>query len=199
MTAADIYLVRHGETLWNASGRFQGAMDSQLTDRGRAQAKAVGGRLASILPVSAQTTLCVSPLGRARETATLVAAAGNYSAVVVEDRIREVSLGSWDGLSHDEIDAEWPRALDGATAFDWYFRSPDGEQFEAALARVHSWLMCTEGTVVAVSHGLIGRMIRGAYLGLSSAEMLSLDVSPEVIWFLSSGRAIPINDTPGTT
>ena len=191
--AADIYLVRHGQTEWNACGRFQGALDSPLTPRGRAQAAAVGKRLAEQLEPTRAVTLVASPLGRAQETARLIAAARSYHPIVRESRIREVSLGDWDGLSSEEIDAEWPNALDGATRFDWHLRAPNCEPLEATLARAQDWLSDLSGTVVAVSHGLIGRIIRGLYLGLARDEMLRLDSSPERIWHLSGGSAASIH------
>ncbi|MEO6224328.1 MAG: histidine phosphatase family protein, partial [Sphingomicrobium sp.] len=117
---ANIYLVRHGQTVWNRQGRFQGAMDSPLTEKGRSQATVVGNCLAELLGPQVQASLIVSPLGRARVTAALLAAARSYHPIVLESRIREVSLGAWDGLSREEIDVEWPSALDGATPFDWH-------------------------------------------------------------------------------
>ena len=190
---ADIYLVRHGQTVWNTCGRIQGAMDSPLTERGRLQATVVGNCLAELLGPEVPATLVVSPLGRAQETAALLAAARSYHSIVLESRIREVSLGAWDGLSREEIDVEWPNALDGATLFDWHLRAPDCEPYEAALARTQDWLSDLRGTVVAVSHAVIGRIIRAAYLGLRVDELLCLNASPERIWHLSNGSATGIH------
>jgi broad specificity phosphatase PhoE len=195
LCAAEIYLVRHGQTVWNACGRFQGAMDSPLTERGRSQAGAVGMHLAEILGPEVQPTLVVSPLGRAQETAALLTAVRSYPSIIIENRIKEVSLGAWDGLTREEIDAKWPNALEGATQFDWHLRAPDCEPFEAALARAQDWLRDLRGTVVAVSHGQFGRIIRGAYLGQRPEELLCLDASPERIWHLSAGLATSIHAT----
>jgi probable phosphoglycerate mutase len=103
-----------------------------------------------------------------------------------------MSLGSWDGLTHIDIDAQWPGLLDGSTPFDWFFRSPDGESYDAVLQRAECWLGELQGVIVAVSHGLIGRIIRGAYSGMSKSDALSLPVPQNVIWRLSSGRIDPI-------
>ena len=193
LCAADIYLVRHGQTIWNECGRLQGAMDSPLTERGRSQAIDMGKSLAKLLGPEVEATLVVSPLGRAQETAALLATARRYDPIVVESRIREVSLGAWDGLSREEIEAKWPNALDGATPFDWHLRAPDCEPYEAALARAQDWFSDLRGTVVAVSHGLIGRIIRAAYLGLPFDEMPCRDASPARIWKLSGGLATSID------
>jgi len=95
-------------------------------------------------------------------------------------------------LTHIDIDAQWPGLLDGSSPFDWFFRSPDGEIYDAAFQRAESWLDERRGVTVAVSHGLTSRIIRGAYGGLSETEALSLPVPQDVIWKLSSGRIEPI-------
>lgn len=150
----EIYLVRHGETEWNSVGRFQGKLDSPLTENGTTQAEGIGRRLAEI-GIEANAFIA-SPLGRTRQTASIIASCGQFPALKFDDRLAEVSVGSWDGLTHIDIDAQWPGRLDGSTPFDWFFRSPDGESYEAAINRATEWLRDTQGVVIAVSHGLIG-------------------------------------------
>lgn len=187
----DIYLIRHGETEWNVQGRFQGRLDSVLTNTGVKQAEAIGKRLAGLdLSFDAFIT---SPLGRARQTAAIVAGLVRLPAVQCDDRLAEVSLGSWDGLTDIDIDAQWPGLLDDSTQFDWFFRSPDGESYDAVFQRAECWLRERQGVTVAVSHGLISRLIRGAYSGLPKTEALSLPVPQDVIWRLSNGRIEPIS------
>ncbi|HEX7822181.1 MAG TPA: histidine phosphatase family protein [Sphingobium sp.] len=183
---ATIYLLRHGETEWNAGGRFQGRLDSPLTAKGLAQARAAARRLADLAPVA--DALCSSPLGRAQQTVEAIRAAHAYPAVQWDWRLAEVSLGSWDGLTHVDIDACWPHHLDGASRYDWYFRAPDGESAEDAAARVRSWLWEQEGTVVAISHGLLSRIIRGIYLDLPWERALELPVDQDCIWRLADGE-----------
>jgi broad specificity phosphatase PhoE len=184
--AAEIYLLRHGETEWNAQGRYQGKLDSPLTWRGRKQAEDVGHLLSAVLK-GRNVALHISPLGRARETAEIIC---NFidAAPVIEPRIQEVSIGSWDGLTRIDIDAGWPGRLAGCNAYDWFFRAPDGESYQEASVRVSSWLMELKGVTVAVSHGLTGRFIRGAYLGLTREQALSLPVPQQVIWHLVAHR-----------
>lgn len=129
----------------------------------------------------------VSPLGRARQTAAIVMAEVPGGSVTLEPRLREVSIGSWDGLTDFDIDAQYPGARDGATRFDWYFRSPNGETYENAASRARDWLDSVEGAIVAVSHGLFSRFVRGAYLGLGRAKALSLPAQHGVIWRLKDG------------
>lgn len=185
---AEIYLVRHGETEWNAQGRFQGCLDSPLTPNGREQARQFGMLLARVLNGYRGVTMHVSPLGRACETAEIVRKYVPVAAPIREPRIREVTIGSWDGLTHEDIDAGWPGMLHGSDRFNWYFRAPNGEAYDQAVNRVVAWLAEVQGTVVAVSHGLTGRLIRGAYLGLPRREALSLPVPQDIVWRLADGR-----------
>jgi broad specificity phosphatase PhoE len=185
LQGAAIYLVRHGETEWNAQARFQGRRDSPLTRRGRDEADLAGRTLAAHLGAKARLPLHVSPLGRARETAALLRNRFAGAEPIVDERLREVSLGSWDGLDASEIHAEWPGALDGASPFNWYFRSPDGETYEEASARLEDWLEEQRRPVIAVSHGLASRLLRGVFLGLSPVEALSLPVPQDVVFKLA--------------
>lgn len=183
-----IYLLRHGETVWNTLGRFQGQKDSPLTPRGILQADRVAARLAQEIGANGiPFEFYVSPLGRAQETAARIMLTVPFPAR--EDaRLMEVTTGCWDGMTLYEIDVEYPGALEGADTFDWYFRSPDGETFDSACARVDSWLSGISTPVIAVSHGLTGRLIRGVYLGLSRREMLELPVPQDGFYCLEHGQ-----------
>ncbi|HEX7873213.1 MAG TPA: histidine phosphatase family protein [Sphingobium sp.] len=183
--SAEIYLVRHGETEWNAAGRFQGTFDSVLTRRGVAQVEAMGRTLAGLGVVP--DAFHASPLGRTRHSAAIIAAHATCPPVILDQRLAEVSLGSWNGLTSIDIDHCYPERLVGASRHDWYYRSPDGESYEAAVARAGRWLADARGTIIAVSHGLIGQVIRGVYLGLDMTEAQRLPVPQDVIWRLHDG------------
>lgn len=180
-----IYLIRHGETQWNAVGKYQGRLDSSLTERGVEQAKTCG----HILSESADDInhWYVSPLGRAEQTSKIVRSFGAYPRAQSTALLAEVSAGSWDGLTQADIDVQWPQLLDGSTQFDWYFRAPDGESYDDAMKRVGSWLSKLSGVVVAISHCLLSRLIRGTYLGLPKDEALSLPVPQGVVWRMANG------------
>ncbi len=189
----EVFLLRHGETEWNAAGRFQGQRDSSLTAHGREQAAQLGRILARVLAGRSPPPLHVSPLGRTRDTAAIVRqCVPGLGAAAIESRLQEVSTGTWDGLTRAEIEAGWPGRLDGASRYDWYFRAPDGEGYEAALQRVQAWMNELNGPVVAVSHGLLGRLVRGTWLGLPAHGMLGLPVPQDVVWHLSSSGVRPL-------
>jgi broad specificity phosphatase PhoE len=185
-----ILLVRHGETEWNLQRRYQGRSDSPLTDRGIAQARAIGQLLAA-MPDAAAAQIVGSPLGRARATAEIIRAhLPAASEPQFDDRLRELSLGSWDGLTYDEIAMSAPGVFDGEGRYEWYFRSPDGESNEAFAARVGEWLRASAQAhhLIVVTHGIVTRVLRGLYASLPREVALVLPVPQDKIFRLSGGK-----------
>ena len=183
-----ILLVRHGETEWNLERRYQGRFDSPLTERGAAQARAIGQLLAG-LPAAVAAPIVASPQGRAQRTAGIIREGmGSAGTVRVDERLRELTLGSWDGLTYGEIEARSPGifADDGP---EWCFRAPDGESYDAFAARVGEWLdeQNDAAPIIVVAHGLVSRVLRGLYAGLPRAVALTLPVPQDRIYRLSNG------------
>lgn len=180
-----IFLVRHGETEWNRARRYQGWSNSPLTERGVAQAEAIGRKLRR-LPEAAAAEIVASPLGRARRTAEIIAAClGNAPKLRFDDRLREISLGSWDGRDRKEV-----RALIGQAfvEFEWYFTTPDGETYDGFAGRIAAWLSeIGDGPVIVVCHGVVTRVLRGLYAGLPREEALRLPVPQDRIFRLAGG------------
>ena len=179
-----IYLLRHGQTEFNRDGRYQGACDSPLTALGEVQARLVGRRLSAL--ISPDTPIVSSPLGRARATAEIVReTAGLAAQIEFDPRLAEISMGSWDGLTLAEIEAMRPAFSFQTPPLDWYMRSPDGETYDAFAARLGDWLSDHRGRstpLIVVSHGVVGRVLRGLYLGFGKDEGL-LQHSPQDAFF----------------
>jgi broad specificity phosphatase PhoE len=180
-----IFLVRHGETEWNRARRYQGWSDSPLTEHGVAQAEAIGRRLCT-LPEAADAEIVASPTGRARRTAEIIAEClGHAAPLRLDDRLREISLGSWDGLTRREIRT---RLAANFEEFEWYFRTPDGESYDEFSGRIAGWLAQSgDRPVIAVSHGVVTRVLRGLYAGLPRPAALSLPVPQDRIFRLAGG------------
>ena len=196
MALPTIYLLRHGETVWNSLGRFQGQLDSPLTPRGIEQADHVAHLLRETLCNDDQLfQMQISPLGRVRQTADRVQAKVPLP-YIEDDRLVEVTTGSWDGMTRFEIDNEFPGHLDGSNAFDWYFRAPDGESFDDVCKRATSWISDIRHPTIAISHGLFGRILRGVFLGLSKREMLALPVPQDGFWRLHDSSCELVTDSP---
>jgi probable phosphoglycerate mutase len=100
-------LLRHGRTAWNAERRFQGQADPPLDDVGRAQAYEVAALLAAFHP----GVIVSSDLTRASQTA---APLGELTGIEirVDARLRERSLGHWEGLTRDEVEQRYPREFE---------------------------------------------------------------------------------------
>ncbi len=156
----------------NRARRYQGWSDSPLTERGVAQATALGRKLAT-LPEVAVAEIVASPIGRARRTAEIIAECLGYrSALRFDDRLREISLGSWDGMDRRQIVAQAPELFAPADGrWEWYFGTPDGETYEGFAGRIAAWLgELGDAPIIAVSHGIVTRVLRGLYAGLPRAE-----------------------------
>src|SRR5262245_50858139 len=104
MERTHVIIVRHGETEWNIAGVRQGHLDSRLTARGIAQAKALAARLGR----ERFAALYSSDLGRAVQTAREISIVTGHE-VVTDARLRERHLGIFQGLSGDEIDERYPK------------------------------------------------------------------------------------------
>jgi probable phosphoglycerate mutase len=196
VTSSTIFLVRHGETEWNRTRRYQGWGDSPLTDQGRAQARAIG-HLFCTLPEARSADLLASPLGRARHTAEIIRdCLGQTEPLRFDDRLRELSFGSWDGFTRADIAALMPGAFDDERRDEWYFATPDGETYEVFAGRVGAWLaeiQTGDQPVIAVTHGVVTRILRGLYAGLPRADALRLPVPQDRIFRLAQGTIAEIS------
>lgn len=185
-----IYLVRHGETEWNVERRMQGRRESRLTALGRRQAAAMAELLADLVALepSARWRLVSSPLGRARATAEAIGVRLGLE-LEVDERLTEIAFGDWEGRLRDEVAPEHPEVF--ATR-EWLVCPPGGETFDDVWSRVQSFLAELppepERRVIAVSHGVAGRLLRGVYAGLGRTETLDQDVPQDAVFRLAGGR-----------
>jgi len=183
-----IYLLRHGQTDYNRDGRLQGQTDSQLTSLGMAQAQAMANVLADEIGDLEGWRILASPLRRTRQSAAIVARTLRLP-VEIDPALIEVGCGSWENRMYADLRVEQPEAFAGR---DWVFNSPDGERFEDVDGRVRPWLQALppegERKVIAVSHGIAGSLMRGAYLGLSPEETLGQDMPQDAIFRLAGGE-----------
>lgn len=134
-----------------------------------------------------------SPLGRARQTARLIAQTALIQGeTVLEAGLMEVGMGSWDGLTEFEIDSEWPAARKGLDRYNWFFHSPDGENYEVFSRRLSLALKQVSNhptaTRIVVSHGVAGRVLRSLYEGLDHVEALRLDAPQNAVFRLTDGK-----------
>jgi broad specificity phosphatase PhoE len=157
-------VARHGETDWNRQNRLQGHADPPLNEAGRRQS----AELAERLVAESIARVYSSPLRRALETAEIVAA---HLGVEVEtvDALREIDVGSWSGLTREEVAERFPEAyarwLDGALGFE------GGETYEQLAGRVVPTLRTLAGrhpgeVVLVVTHGGPSRVVTAHAAGI---------------------------------
>ena len=190
--AEPIYLLRHGETLWNTMRRIQGHKDSPLTALGERQAAAMGALLVELIAERDTIDIIASPLGRAAQTATIVARRLGLDpgGIRFDDRLMEMSWGVYDGHTRPEIAAKEPDFFRRRAADHWRFVPPGGESYAMTAARLRAWLAEQIGhrPLIAVTHGASARILRGLYAGLSPDEIFAADEPQDAIFRLQHGN-----------
>lgn len=131
----EVYIIRHGETVWNAAGKLQGYADIELNEQGRALAGELGERLEQV----SFDRIYASPLIRAYETACLIRGHRNIP-IIRDDRLKEISFGELEGIHY----SEW---LSDASPYRFFFHEPakyhppvGGESLEEVQERTRSFL-----------------------------------------------------------
>lgn len=161
MLPTRLIIVRHGETTWNLQGRYQGHLDSPLTDLGTEQAHALATRFVR----ESMVALYSSDLGRARLTAEIISAATGHE-VRPDPRLRERSLGVMQGLRREEVKERWPAEHAKFRSTDWNYAPPDGESARQSVERFVAAMSDLTGrhvgsTIAIVTHGgVLGGFLR---------------------------------------
>gem|GEM_PF-2666412 len=106
----------------------------------------------------------------------------------MDERLAEVSFGDWEGLTRAEVETHWPDKWQSSVRCSWAQGCPGGESYADAIARAADWLNSYRNEpVIAVSHGVMGSLIRGVYAGLTKDQLLRLPVPHDTIFALRNG------------
>ncbi len=188
----DIIIARHAETVFNAAARMQGHMGhTPLTRAGIAQAEAMGAALATS-GMAEGRDLWVSPSGRTQQTASIV---GEHLGRSFFDwrhdaRLLEIDVGTWEGRTYADIVAEVGPIVD-LTRRLFSVRPPEGEWFPDIAARLTLWLAGLDPArpVLAISHGITARVLRGLLVGGADWHGVAVaDDAPQgTVFHVSSG------------
>lgn len=171
-----LLLIRHGQTEWNKSGRYQGQSDVALSEEGLAQA----GCLASHFPTDRLDAVYASDLRRAVVTAQIVA--DKFGLIVQkEPSFRELCFGDWEGLTYQEITARWPEAMENFLIHPDKLEIPHGETFAQVQARVMKRLReivakheAGDQVVAVFAHGAVLRTVMASILQMPLSMVWSL-------------------------
>jgi len=185
-----LFVVRHGETLWNSEFRLQGRLDSPLTEQGERQAEANGELLARM----GIERLLVSPLGRTQQTAAIINTQLN-AQIELFDELIERDCGTWAGLTMSEIKTDQAAAWRERMANEWLHRPPGGENMPDVIARIAPLLDALRegaaGPVAIVSHGVVGKAILAHYLKLTDTAAGHIRQPNEVVYALDFTQGTP--------
>lgn len=186
-----LLLVRHGQTAWTRERRLQGQTDIPLNEAGRVQAAALRPYLRAFAP----SRLLVSPARRASQTAELLCGL----EPVYDARLEEAHLGEWEGLTPDQIGADYLSWRAGRAL------PPGAEPREDVVARVRAVLeaaVAEPGDILTVTHGGIIRAALQILVGLGAHQIVpvaagSLTVFDVADGNLSSAQLRHYNIAPG--
>jgi broad specificity phosphatase PhoE len=164
-----IYLIRHGQTDWNKEEIFRGRADVPLNDRGRDEAWALSRYLEGV-----SVDACYSsPLGRARETAEIVARPHSVD-VNIDDGIIDVDYGEWQGFSEAKVRKNYAETYQRWHERPHHIKFPGGESLSAVRKRALPSLEVIragypDGVVFVVAHRVVTKVVMCAVLGLGNA------------------------------
>jgi probable phosphoglycerate mutase len=178
-----ILLARHGETRWNAEGRYQGQVDVPLSEVGEAQARQLGDRLRDV-PLDRAVA---SPLARAKRTAELALGPSREAMLRLDDGFAEIAHGTWEGLLASEIGA-----MDGERLRAWReapdtVQMPKGESLQQVLDRAWAALeratvdLGPDETLLVVAHDAVNRVLLCRILGLPLSRLWSFRQAPTTL------------------
>jgi probable phosphoglycerate mutase len=186
-----LYLIRHGQTDWNRDSRYQGQRDIPLNHTGRAQARRQGEILKTRMPDLADAEFVSSPLERAVETMQLIRSALGLQVdgYRTDPDLLELSYGHWEGELASELADKDPIGVAGKAADPFGWQPIGGESYRDLQDRIAIWLASLERDTVAVTHGGVSRVARGALLGIDPNRVPFLDVPQDKILVLRDGTA----------
>lgn len=178
-----VLLARHGETPWNAEGRYQGQIDIPLSPVGEAQARALGQRLRDV-PI---THAAASPMARARRTAELALGDARRDLLCLEPGLLEIAHGTWEGKLAGEIAASDPERFAAWREAPHTVQMPEGESLQQVFARV--WPAFTAAasglgdadTLLVVAHDAVNRLILCHLLGMPFAQLWRFRQAPATL------------------
>jgi len=190
MKLPTIYLLRHGQTEWNVEGRYQGQLNSPLTSLGREQAKLNALKLQKYVNIN-ELKLFSSPLGRARETAEIIAKQNGLasSQIIFEEDIQEVNYGIFEGKTKEYCKDVYAKEFSEREANKFTYVLEGGESYANVFVRLKRWLTSVEEekVIVIVAHEMINRALRGIYCQLPNDKMLKLRQANDVLIKLENG------------
>ncbi|MCB1475925.1 MAG: histidine phosphatase family protein [Rhodobiaceae bacterium] len=187
------WYVRHGETDWNLTKRYQGQIENPLNETGRAQAARNGEVLRKLFADEqidpGGVSFIASPFVRTRETMEIIRETMGLDpmAYSTEPRIIETSYGEWQGLLFDEVQELRRDEWEAREADPIGYVVPGGESYQMVIERVKPWLDALPGPAVVVGHGGIMRVVHYLLCGIAPEDMMKIPVRQDRIRLFEAG------------
>ena len=184
MASPRFFIMRHGETVYNAARRLQANhIHTPLSRLGVEQALAMGVALRGVLGDRPEVTLHVSETGRALQTMAMIAdvLGLDWFAARRTHDLKEIDMGSWCGRLYDDVEDE----VGPIVIADHLLRpAPDGEDYPMIAARLANWLSevgDAPGDHIVVMHGISSRVLRGMMAGYPVHPDLGARIAPSLV------------------
>jgi len=187
-----IYLIRHGQTIWNLQGKKQGHKDSPLTIKGIEQMKNIANEIKKI-PNFNDYKIISSPLGRCKQSTSIICEEIKYpfENCIFEEKLKEHSFGLWEGKTENEIKSEFLEEFTKRRFQEnhWDYVVPMGESYKILFNRVSQVIEKYKNQkIIFVCHEMVSKVIRGKLLKFNKEEIIKLKHPQDVIYQIKNNK-----------
>jgi probable phosphoglycerate mutase len=185
-----IYMIRHGQTTWNAEKRLQGQTDVPMNDFGRQQVLDNARRLKHVIGDPARFRFVTSPIGRAVETMQIIRDVLGLplAGYAVEDRLRELDYGEFSGHSWSELRRLRPLDVEQRFLDSWHYVIPGGESYRQLAARVFEWFDGIREDTVVTAHAGVSRILQSRFIDIEPPRIAFLNAPQDRVMVIRGGE-----------
>ncbi|MGA0119883.1 MAG: histidine phosphatase family protein [Methylophilaceae bacterium] len=188
-----IYIVRHGQTIWNLKKRKQGNLDSPLTLKGINQAKMCGDLLFSDIKDISKFKIVISPQFRSKQHASIICETlgVDFDDCVVEQNLKEHCFGLWEGKTETEIEKEFPGFLETRYRAEnyWSYIIPMGESYELIYKRASDVVeKYKKQNTIFICHEMISKVMVGNLMNYKKEKILGSNHNQNYIFKYNKGK-----------
>jgi len=190
-----LVFLRHGITEWNKQSRYQGSTDTKLSDAGRAMMQGQAALIEKLCTSSAldrnRLSLVSSPLLRARQSAAEIAThlSSNPYTIRTEDRLRELSMGRWEGLNSKQVKNQFYEERKGRKLDRWGFAPKDGgESMAERASSIMEAVRMLEPHTIIVTHAVVLRILLHELGQMAQTDAASATIPHEGLYLFANSQ-----------
>ena len=194
-----IYIVRHGQTVWNKKRMKQGRKDSPLTLKAIEQARNVSSILSKNINNIRDYKIVISPQWRCQQYASFICELLDidFTDCIVDERLREHSFGMWEGKTEEEIELNFPGFLEKRYQPQnrWTYIVPMGESYELLSKRVSGLVEENKMTkTIYICHEMVSKVMRGIMLNMNTDQILELNHPQNEVYKIHKNSVFTLNE-----